>query len=307
MPLIEDLFDPKKGSGEYLETLDEGKTPIVSSTTKNNGIVGFVDLEPRFKAPCISIDRVTGQAFVQLFDFVTVPDDVSVLVPKEEMSIEKMMFVSSIINQHKWRFSYGRKLTRTRLKKIFIDFSLMPKFNVKINPHIPSKKQKDKVEHNTKFKSFNITKFFKPLRGDFHALDRLNPGEYPTISRTTEDSGIVGYYDKPDGAKVYPKLWLTVSTTTGDSFVQLKDFIATDNVVILKPKSNFKVTTLFFFQLMINWTKWRYSYGRQCYKTKFESTNIYMPVDKKGEIDEKYIEKVVKNSYGWDVIENNLN
>lgn len=192
-------------------------------------------------------------------------------------------------------------------KNIGIDFNDLPSYEVSLSDKIPQYKPKQSISHDIKFKIFNITDLFTLKRWDFHALDRLREGDIPTISRVTENNGIVGYYEKPDGAEIYPKSLVTVSTTSGDAFVQIDNFIATDNVVICKPKRDFRITTLFFIQLMINKEKWRYSYGRQCYKTKFAKTNIFLPVKNKDDIDEDYIEKIVKNCYGWEIIKNNLN
>lgn len=100
-------------------------------------------------------------------------------------------------------------------------------------------------------------------------MDKLDEGELPTISRITYDNGVAGHYGKPDDAETYPAGTITVSTLESDAFVQLEDFIATDNVLILKPKRDFKLTTLFFVQFMINSQKWRFSYGRESYKTLF--------------------------------------
>ena len=303
MKKIDDLFYVRRGKGDYLENLEIGKTPIISSTLKKNGVVGYVDLKPIFKAPNITVDRVTGQSFIQLSDFVTVPDDITVLIPRKKMSIEQLFYIASNINKCKWRFSYGRKLTGTRLKNIKIGFSLMPKYKIKFSKFIPKKQNKIRIDKDIKYKLFNITTLFKLKRGDFHALDRLDEGKIPTVSRVTFDNGIVGYYEPPNDAKIYSKLTITISTTSGIAFVQLDNFIATDNVVILQPKRKFKITTLFFIQYAINRTKWRYSYGRQCYKTKFATTNIFLPVTEKGDINEDHIEKVVKDSYGWGIIE----
>ena len=87
---------------------------------------------------------------------------------------------------------------------------------------------------------------------------------------------------------------------------KLLKFIATDNVVICTPKSPMKLTSLFFIQMMINQVKWRYSYGRQCYKTKFAQTKIYLPVNNNGELNESFIEHVIKNTTYWSLIENEL-
>ncbi|MDH5788147.1 MAG: hypothetical protein OEZ40_07655, partial [Candidatus Bathyarchaeota archaeon] len=123
MARITDLFFVKRGKGEYRENLEKGDTPLVSATNTNNGIVDHVDIEPTFRAPAITVERVTGQAYVQLFDFATVPDDISVLITKEEMSLKKLCYIASQINLLKWRFSYARKLTPTRLKSLEIELA----------------------------------------------------------------------------------------------------------------------------------------------------------------------------------------
>ncbi len=152
---------------------------------------------------------------------------------------------------------------------------------------------------STNFRLFNITELFDLERGDFHSLDDLELGPYPTVSRLADNQGVVGFYEKPDNAKIYNKLLITVSTTSGDAFVQVEYFIATDNVVILKPNRSLSLSTLFFIQLMINEIRWRWSYGRQCYKGKFQKTQIYLPVDTKGEINELYIECFAKRCMGY--------
>lgn len=85
--ILENIFHVEKGKGAYRESLDPGKTPLVSATSINNGVLDFVDVDPTFKAPCITVERVGGNAFVQLVDFITVPDDISVLVPISKMTL----------------------------------------------------------------------------------------------------------------------------------------------------------------------------------------------------------------------------
>lgn len=117
----------------------------------------------------------------------------------------------------------------------------------------------------------------------------------------------VGYYEKISEANIYPQKTITVSTVTGDSFVQLDPFISTDNVVLLTPRREFRITSLFFISLMINKEKWRWMYGRQCYKSKFSTTKVLLPVDKNRNIDETIIEKFIIGQWGWDKILKYLN
>jgi hypothetical protein len=53
---------------------------------------------------------------------------------------------------------------------------------------------------------------------------------------------------------------------------------------------------------MINKEKWRWMYGRQCYKSKFSTTKIQLPINKKGEIDESTMEKFVVKQWGWNKV-----
>jgi len=306
MTIIGDLFEVKKGQGDYREHLEAGKTPLVSAQNSNNGVMDFVSIKPTFKAPAITVERVSGHAFVQLLDFATVPDDIAVIIPKEEISLKKLFFIASEINMFKWKFNYGRKLTPTRLKKLEINLSRFNEGKLDLNRKtLINKKRKIKIKHNTNYQFYDFVALFEIEKGDFHAIDRLDEGNIPTVSRVSDNNGIIGYYKRPEGANVYKKGLITVSTVTGDIFVQLTDFMATDNVLICMPKRAFKITTLFFIQMMINAQKWKFSYGRQPYKRIFSKTKLMLPVKNK-DIDEEYIETLVKNSYGWEIVEKQL-
>ena len=145
----------------------------------------------------------------------------------------------------------------------------------------------------TEMKEFSINDLFTIERGQFHALDRLEAGDCPTVSRIGSDNGVVGFFKKPKKAKFYSPFVLTISTVTGDTFVQVNDFIATDNVLVCIPKQKMTVQTLFFIQCLLNNQRWRYSYGRQPYKRIFQKAKLNLPIIQNGLIDEEYIAKVV--------------
>lgn len=154
------------------------------------------------------------------------------------------------------------------------------------------------------WKSFNVTTLFNLKRGSFHSIANLDPGSYPTISRTSTDNGFIGFYDKPDKAVLWKPGVISVSTVTGDAFIQPVPFIATDNVVLLTPKAEYdhvRLTTLMFITVMINEVKWRYSYGRQCYRTKFATTEVMLPV-KGSALDEDYMQKAIESATYWKLV-----
>ncbi len=67
-------------------------------------------------------------------------------------------------------------------------------------------------------------------------------------------------------------------------------------------RSNFMLTAvecLMFIEFAMNQLKWRYSYGRQCYRTKYAEAEIVLPVDADGDIDWQYMRDVVANTKHW--------
>jgi hypothetical protein len=125
-----DLFRLTKGKGDYLINLEEGKTPLISATGENNGVIAYVDLEPIFKAPLITVERISGNAFTQFHDFVTVPDDIIVLKPLNEATPEFLVYTCALIQEKKWKYCYGRKLSKSRLGKIRLHLPIKRDGNV---------------------------------------------------------------------------------------------------------------------------------------------------------------------------------
>jgi type I restriction enzyme M protein len=152
---------------------------------------------------------------------------------------------------------------------------------------------------------FTAQQLFTLERGSFHSIADLDQGKHVTISRISTDNGFVGFFEKPDKAKIWPAGTITVSTVTGDAFLQPVPFIATDNVVLctLKPEyGHLSLASLFFVTWALNTAKWRYSYGRQCYKTKFAGTEVFLPVTNTVP-DESFMETMVNNTTYWPFVE----
>jgi hypothetical protein len=306
MALLSKNFTIEYGDNTYTDksVLDEGKTLLIASQGVESGGYGFFDIPVAYQTPIITVPRTgsIGYAFVQLYP-CTVTDDCLILTPKVEMSKEYLFYVASIIRRTRWRYNYGRKMTPKRISVIEIvepsEFKSSLSYDAFFKQLYPKSQKVDFSPESVQLKRFQITELFELERGHFHAIDRLEEGMYPTVSRVSTDNGIVGFYDKPAKAKVFPVGTITVSTVTGDAFLQDTPFIATDNVVMCIPKKPYRISTLTYIELLLNKVKWRYSYGRQCYKGNFQKTTIFLPVRSDGEIDEDYIEKIVSTRPYW--------
>lgn len=174
-----------------------------------------------------------------------------------------------------------------------------------LNPNVIRQSPLSIKRRPGRWRKFLVTDFFDLKRGNFHSIANLDSGAYPTVSRVSTDNGLVGFYDKPNKALIWTPGTITVSTVTGDAFVQPLPFIATDNVVLCLPNAQHEgmsLTEVFFVRLMIEFVKWRYSYGRQCYKTKFAKTEITLPVKPNGEPDKEYMREVVESTTHWPLV-----
>lgn len=287
------------------ENLDQGDGLLISSQAGDNGCYGFFDVKPRFMPPFITVPRTgsIGFACVQLRE-CSVDDNVLVLEPLNSYATEYLFYIASAIRSTRWRYNYGRVITPERLGKLAVvapeEFKTPVKYEDLLSALYPKRYNSQISNVKTpNFKETNVTELFELERGQFHALNKLEEGTCVTISRVSIDNGLVGFYKRPRKAVLYKDCFITISTVTGDAFLQFTPFIATDNVLICKPKIPLRITSLVYIQALINKVKWRYSYGRQCYKRIFQKTVVYLPVASDGRPDEDYMEAIVTAQPYW--------
>lgn len=101
--------------------MENGNTPYVTTSSKNNGVSGFVDEEPNFEGKCLTValNGSVGETFFQFENFITSGDN-AVLTLKNNYNPYLLLYIASMIRNHKWRYNYYRKLNLTKLKKMQI-------------------------------------------------------------------------------------------------------------------------------------------------------------------------------------------
>lgn len=96
-----------------------GEMPLVSAINRNNGIIGHIfPTDEPFPANSIAVPMngvSAGEAYYQRDPFYATTD-VNVLIPKEYINPYALLFICTIIKQEKFRFSYGRKWSKTKME-----------------------------------------------------------------------------------------------------------------------------------------------------------------------------------------------
>jgi predicted RNA methylase len=114
------LFDIFYGMKELhsREGYATGRTLIISPTEEYNGCYGWLEYPEVLQPPFVTVAQTgsIGESFVQM-EPCAVNDDCLVLLPKEgiDVPMPKLVLAAACMQAEKWRFTYGRKLTPSRI------------------------------------------------------------------------------------------------------------------------------------------------------------------------------------------------
>lgn len=111
----------EKQTADPQNALEQGETPYVTTSSLNNGVSGFFDIEPNSNSKCLTValNGSVGEVFFQFEDFVTSSDN-AILRLQGEYNPFLLYYIAYAIKKHQWRYNYYRKLTTTKLKKLLI-------------------------------------------------------------------------------------------------------------------------------------------------------------------------------------------
>jgi hypothetical protein len=112
------LFDLFYGMKELhsREGIVPGRSLIIAPTEQYNGCYGWLEFPTLFEPPFVTVAQTgsIGESFVQL-EPCAVNDDCLVLLPKAGVKMADLVIAAATLRSEKWRFSYGRKLTPSRI------------------------------------------------------------------------------------------------------------------------------------------------------------------------------------------------
>jgi len=133
----------------------------------------------------------------------------------------------------------------------------------------------------------------------YHNASSIPKGNIPLVSCGDLNNGIIRCCDLPQ-SKRYNNV-ITVAYNGQPLTTKFHPYVfgAKDDVAVCIPKMNFRLSTILYLQYIFNREKWRYSYGRKCFRDKLSRYKIQIPVKNDDSIDEDIIEQIVMNIPYW--------
>lgn len=230
-----------------------------------------------------------------------------VLIPKHEMTEEELYSYAAQINLQQWKFSFSRMAIFRRIEKLPLK-EYSPNINISVEKKklIPKKKKSKNTTEFSSLKLEPVSKYCVLSKKTSIPQSQMELGTIPYVTTSSKNNWISGFVDEE---AVFDGKCLTVALngSVWETFFQMESFITSWDNAVLTLKGNYNVYLLIYIAWMIRRDKWRYNYYRKLSGPKLEKMKIPMPFTKENDLDLKYIENIVKGSYGFKEIEQYLN
>lgn len=303
---LKDLFQIEYGQREYhskafLED-EHGSIALISSGANNNGFFGRFNIKPKYKnVVSIASTGSVGWAFYHGYD-CCIDDNCLVLLPKNKLSEEKMLYLTLLINKDRYRYMYGRQVTPKRVGDIelpdfpsFVEVHKLPDVS-RIQNAVEDKKFSIKSKNWRWFKLDSLFCFERGKCGSAEKLLEKGNG-ICYVGAKKEDNGFMYKVLRDDNYVTQGNCIVFIGDgqgSVGYSTYQEKDFIGSTTLSMGRNGNLNKFNAIFLITLLDK-ERFKYSFGRKWNGDKLKNTKIKLPVDKKGEPDWKFMENYIKS------------
>lgn len=299
---LDELFIIKNGVSSTGLSIEKNKQPhhlpyIRPASTQERTIAGWVwlrDIDEKDIYPSgtlfVSTDGEGSHTYGYVSSFEFVPNsNISVLIPKQEMSLIEKLYYSYCISKNRYKFSYGRKPKGKRLASIILPDCIPEELNRKLTNSliesrnranqlnaifdIPNKKEISIISKSARLVSLNeiftITYGVNMELYKFDECKHTYHNAIPFVSRTEKNNGVSAFVEKRIGYEPNPAHTLSVAVggTVLATFYQAKPYYSGRDLYYLTPKKEMSIGEMLYYSMMIRANAYRYSYGRQANKT----------------------------------------
>jgi len=305
---IGEQFQVEKCRPFDIEFFDElGDTPYVTRTTQNNSVLMSVKTdELTNKGNCITVGGETAYFAYQKKDFIAGTNITKIY--NDHLNVYNALFIVTVANANRYRFSYGRALNFTQTKRLTIklpvnshgspDWFFMEQYIKSlgakpIKTSIKAKISPLKPMHD--WREFLLGDLFTFYKGKRLTKDDMIEGQINYLGAINDNNSIRQLIDiepmfQPDCITV------NYNGSVGEAFYQSRPFWASDDVNILYPKDWLlsKYIAL-FITTVIKANRYRFSYGRKWTMEKMKQSIIKLPATPDGTPDWEYMENYIKS------------
>lgn len=306
---LNSLFQVIYGSNLALNALTKSESGInfVSRTSKNNGVSANVELI-KDKKPIIPegngyISVACGgsvlSSFLQVKPFYS-GRDLVYLKPKAELTRNQLLFYCVAIKKNDFKYGFGRQANSTLGEILLPAPDELPEWVENPNVSIPERLN-DSISNTpvslpptSEWGEFLYGDIFEASRGEHIPKAQILPGSTPYISTSAQNNGVFKLIDIDPNFKG-GQITLASDGSIGEAFWQEESFVASNIVIVLKPKAVInKYIGLFLCQL-IRLEKPKYGYGRKMGSERFLSSKVRLPIDANGQPDWQLMEDYIKS------------
>jgi hypothetical protein len=305
---LSEIFDVSYGTKLDMNKMNissDSTIAFVSRSSKNNGVVSYVDpfngispLSPGLITVTLGGSYLLS-SFLQEKPFYT-GQNVAVLSSKENLTNEEKLYYCLCIEQNRFRYSaFGREANRT-LKDILIpSVTSIPKWVKQTNL---SKFENAKASFSTNqtpslvlnaWQPFRLNELFYIKKGKRLTEANMIKGKTPFIGAIDNNNGyrqFIGQQPIHEGNTIT----VNYNGSVAEAFYQPKPFWASDDVNVLYPKFKMNQYNALFIVTLIKQEKYRFNYGRKWHLGRMNTSEIKLPVNKKGNPDFGYMERYIK-------------
>jgi hypothetical protein len=292
---------------------DLGSTPVYSSTTENNGIIGYTEESPDYVIDTdtsfyIIFGDHTKSMYIATNDFC-VMDNVKVLVPKVYNKYA-MQFVLASWQKSIPTLGYSRHWSAAKkaIFKLPIDTQGKPDWQymedymrnieVRVSDSISKLESAQGVENSkidtSSWGEFVVGSLFDADRGKVKSLQTLKDGNTPVIAAARANQGVAGYYNVQ--AIFENKITVSCNGACGSTFYHPYKFNINGDAIVLTELKPMSDNVKQFIACVLDGVLTRkYSYNEKCSADKAKAEIIKLPIDSNGEPDWQYMEEYMKN------------
>ena len=296
----------------YVQTDSNEGINFISRTSKNNGISAKIfpvkNIEPHEGGVLTcALGGSVLSTFVQEEPFYS-GYHIMILEPKEDLSLNEMLYYCLCIKSNQYRYSFGRQANLT-LKDLELPDNI-PEwvYETRIKKPI-SKNKKNKLPDFEYWKLFTIEELFEEIYKPtvYHKINleienKKTNNNVKYITRSRNNNGLSGYVQINDNLKIEDG---NAISAAGEGIIYLyqdEKFICGNNMSILRSSKLNKYNGLFLTSVLNYHLNERYSYGRALISKRFKKDKVFLPSNSSGNPDWKLMEDYVKNNYNGDLI-----